>query len=93
MLFSPNQGHLLTDIPPQSKYTVRNSDGSSTIVRGFAPASSLRYSDVSLTAQIRDGVRLPETSVGSFLTPSIEERVNTLEHLVNILSNETQHVD
>lgn len=92
MLFSPNHGHLLTDIPPQSKYTVRNSDGSTTIVRGFAPASSLRYSDVSLTAQIRDGVRLPEIDGSSFLTPSLEERVNTLENLVNTFSNETQTV-
>lgn len=93
MLFSPNHGHLLTDIPPQSKYTVRNSDGSTTIVRGFAPASSLRYSDVSLTAQIRDGVRLPEINGSSFLTPSLEERVNTLENLVNTLSIETKPVE
>lgn len=93
MFFSPNHGHLLTDIPPQSKYTVRNSDGSTTIVRGFAPASSLRYSDVCLTAQIRDGVRLPEINGSSFLTPSLEERVNTLENLVNTLSNEKKNVE
>lgn len=90
MLFSPNRGHHLVDDPPLPKYSVRNADGSTTIVKGFPPASKLNYSDVCLTAQIRDGIRLPEVNGSDFLSPSLEERENTLNELNSTIVKEIQ---
>lgn len=88
MLFSPNKGHSMVDVPPISRYQVNNPDGTVALIEGFAPPSPLRYSDVSLSSQIRDGIKLPEVSGSNFIAPSLEERVSTLENLVSAIDNE-----